>query len=311
MLENLDLNLLCYVDMILEESSVTRAAARLHISQSALSNALARARVLLNDDILVRSGKRMVPTPYAIRIKTPLRQAIESLKTDILPQKSFDPKTDSFCFRTAFRGFEESVILPGLFASLAEYPNLSLFNRHPRSIHDVDELAKGIIHFTLTPRIRERDGIMCKRLITEKFVCVVGQGFHANELDAGSLCNHKHLLISLFGGPGIVDQELEKHGMKRSIRITVGEFGTAPLMLLSDPSLVTIVPESLAKLWGRHYPLRVLSCPLKIEPLVLYLSWHASSQKSPPLVWFKDQIEKSLHICVDELCERFLYPCCC
>lgn len=282
--------------MILEESSVTRAATRLHISQSALSNALARARILLNDDILVRSGKKMVPTPYATRIKTPLRQAIESLKTDILPQRDFDPKKDSFCFRTAFRGFEELVILPDLFASLAEYPNLSLFNRHPRSIHDVDELAKGVIHFTLTPRIRERDGIMCKKLITDKFVCVVSQSFHGNELDADALCSHKHLLISLYGGPGIVDQELEKHGMKRSIRITVGEFGTAPLMLLSDPSLVTIVPESLAKLWERHYPLRILACPIKIDALVLYLSWHASSQKCPPLVWFKEQIESSVKL---------------
>jgi|GEM_PF-4421333 len=294
MLENLDLNLLSYVDMILEESSVTRAASRLRISQSALSNALSRARVLLNDDILVRSGKNMVPTPYGARIKIPLRQAIESLKNDILPQKSFDPEVDTFCFRTAFRGFEELVILPRLFASLTKYPHLSLFNRHPRTIHDVDELANGSIHFTLTPRIRERDGIMCKKLISDEFVCVTSREMREQNLNAKDILDRKHLLVSLFGGLGIVDQEFQRLGLARSIRITVGEFGTAPLMLLSDPALVTIVPSTLATLWQRHYPLHVFTCPLKLNPLVLFLSWHVSSQKSPPLVWFKEQIDESV-----------------
>lgn len=295
MLEKLDLNLLVYIDVLLEEMHITRASKRLRISQAALSNALARARLLLSDELLVRNGSRMVATTYAKQIKKPLRQVMESLSTEVLFKKSFDPNLDSFQFLTAFRGYEEAVLLPGLLAELSKYPKLALLNQSPKTLHLMDALSEGTVHLTLTPNPGTHVGILRKKVLSDNFVCVANKQFSKKTLTLQEYVKQRHLVVSLHGtGLGFVDRALERIEQTRFVAVRVGEFGTAPLLISKDKTLLTTIPERIAKIWVEYYDFKIFPCPFEIEPLELFLSWHSSKNKSPEIMWFKNLVESEL-----------------
>lgn len=292
MLETFDFNLLVQMNVLFEEKNVSRAAERLHISQPALSNALGRARVILKDPLLVRSGQSMILTPFAKKIQVPLNQAMTHLTRHVLFKKDFDPKKDTYNFMTAFRGYEEVILLPSLLEKISSFKGLSLKNQKPSKLHAIEDLCKGFIHFTITPKVRDHEGILQKKILTDHFVCVVQKDFPKNEITIDDYCSSHHLLISLHGGKGMIDDDLEKIGKSRFIKITVGEFGSAPILISRSSSLITTVPEKIASLWKQHYPVKIINCPFEMKPIKLYLSYHSSSQYVPELMWFKELIEE-------------------
>lgn len=293
-LKNLDLNLLKCVHVILDEGNITKAAAKLNITQPALSNALARARELLNDELLVRQGRVMVPTPYANRIKKPLGDALRCLITEVLPTKDFDPHLDSFRFVTAFRGYEEVLLMPQILSQISRYSGLSLFNRQPKTMDSIEELCHGKIHFTITPNPSPQSGIMQKLLLVDEFVCAASIKFPLEQLTLDSYCNYPHLLLSLHGGEGIFDEVLAKVSKGRLVKMAVSEFGTIPRLLCLEKCLLATVPMRLARIWVQEFPLKILPCPMKALPLKLYLSWHANSKNSSAIMWFKTVIENAV-----------------
>jgi len=288
-LQQMDLNLLHYLEVLLDERHVGRAAKRLSLTQPALSNALRRLRDALGDDLLVRSGSSMVLSPFAKTIQTPLKQSLQTLKENILTKRTFDPTKDIFRFVTAFHGYEELILFSRLVQDFRRFQGLSLFNSLPKSMHIVDELAQGKVHFTTTPLTTERSSIMRCKILGDRFVCVVHNESRVTALDLNSYCEQNHLLITPHGGPGFLDEALSQIGRTRYIKATVGEFSSAPFVLERDSSLLTTVPERLAKIWLTRFPFRLLPCPVKIKPLTIYLSWHANMQNSPQMIWFKDQ----------------------
>src|SRR5262245_5181861 len=96
MIKDIDLNLLTYLDVLLDEMNISRAALKLRITQPALSNALARLRLMLDDEILVRAGRQMIPTPFARNIRIALKQSLAQIHQEVLAKKRFDPDRDSF-----------------------------------------------------------------------------------------------------------------------------------------------------------------------------------------------------------------------
>src|SRR6185436_8834843 len=97
-LESIDLNLLLALHWLLEEQNVTAAAAKLALSQPAMSRALARLRVTLDDALFVQSGRKMLPTPYAERLRPQLSEAIERLRAALRPRAEFDPAAATGAF---------------------------------------------------------------------------------------------------------------------------------------------------------------------------------------------------------------------
>jgi DNA-binding transcriptional LysR family regulator len=291
-LQQIDLNLLIYLDVLLDEAHIGNAAKRLAITQPALSNALKRLRESLGDDLLIRSGREMVLSPFAKAIRTPLKQSLLVLEENVLAKKTFDPYKDTFQFMTALHGYEEIILLPRLVQAFAEFPGLSILNSSPKSMHIIDDLSTGTIHFTATPMTTPRSGIMRCKLFTDEFVCVVHEKSTSTTFDLDSFCKQRHLLIAPHGGKGFIDDALARIDRVRFVKTTVGEFSSAPIILEHDPSLMTTVPKRLASLWTTRFPLKILNCPVPIEPLTIYLSWHVNMQNSPQIVWFKEQCLK-------------------
>jgi len=291
-LSQIDLNLLLYLDVLLEERHVGKAAKRLLLTQPALSNALKRLRDTLGDDLLIRSGRDMVLSDFAKTIQIPLKQSLQVLRDNVLARKVFHPESDVFQFVTAFHGYEETTLLPLLVQEFARFPGLSILNCLPKSMHIVEELSKGTVHFTATPLTMARSGIMRCKLFSDQFVCLVHENSEIASLDLDSYCERAHLLITPHGGKGLIDDALARINRVRFIKTTVGEFNSAPFVLERDPFLMTTVPERLAKIWAQRFSLKIIACPVPIEALSIYLSWHANMQNSPQMVWFKEQCLK-------------------
>ncbi|MGL4775357.1 MAG: LysR family transcriptional regulator, partial [Aeromonas veronii] len=113
-LARLDLNLLAVFDMLMQERNVTRAAERLHLSQSTVSHALGRLRVALDDPLFVMSRREMMPTERAKALAGPVRQALAMLEQGLRQAKGFDPATARRIFRIATPGSVEHGLVPVL-----------------------------------------------------------------------------------------------------------------------------------------------------------------------------------------------------
>jgi DNA-binding transcriptional LysR family regulator len=132
-LEGFDLNLLLAFDVLLEERSVTRAARRLNVTQSAMSASLKRLREALGDPILLQHGKRMVPTPHALALAPEVAASIAALRRLIQPSSGFDPATSPRVFRIAASDYIATVALAPLLRELErEAPSLKLEISLPR-----------------------------------------------------------------------------------------------------------------------------------------------------------------------------------
>src|SRR6476659_5463930 len=118
-LARIDVNLLVAFEALVQEKNVTRAARRLAISQSAMSHTLARLRTALGDELFVRAGSGMTPTPVALRIAVPIREALARIGGVLVRSGPFDPAALRATFRVRALDFAQIAILPRLVADLA------------------------------------------------------------------------------------------------------------------------------------------------------------------------------------------------
>jgi DNA-binding transcriptional LysR family regulator len=144
-LRRIDLNLLVILDALLSEQHVTRAAERLHLSQPAVSHALARLRDLLGDPLLVRAGAGLVPTSRAMELMAPLTEALAQVQSLLAPN-AFDPATTRRTFRLAMSDYGAAIVLPGLIRTLrSEAPGIDLQISHASREGMLDGILNGDI----------------------------------------------------------------------------------------------------------------------------------------------------------------------
>src|SRR4051812_8816197 len=113
-LSEIDLNLLVVFEAIYREGNLTRAAKKLHLTQPALSHALSRLRKMFGDPLFARTGRAMVPTPFARNLVGPVREALSTLERGLFPNQAFAPETARRRFIVGMREVLEAFVLPEL-----------------------------------------------------------------------------------------------------------------------------------------------------------------------------------------------------
>src|SRR5262245_58388030 len=208
-LSGLDLNLLLALDALLGERHVPRAAARLGMTQSAASHALARLRTALRDPLLVRGPRGgMVPTARAEALAGPLATALAALAAAVHGPPGFDPATARRTFHIVAGDYAELVVLPRLAARIgAAAPAVDLW-LHPAPTDLTGAFAAGTIDCMIAP-VRGRAwpaGCYEKRLFPETFTCVVRAGHPVarRRLTIARYCALPHLLVAPRGTPGSI-----------------------------------------------------------------------------------------------------------
>jgi DNA-binding transcriptional LysR family regulator len=289
-----DLNLLVVLDVLLEERNVTRAAKRLHRTQSATSHALARLREQLGDPLLVRVGGAMRPTPKAERLAGEISRILRTIGRVLAVGDAFDPARSDRVFRLAGPDFVAAA-LPALLARMAvETPRAGVELR-PAGSTMLGELIDGRLDLAIAPTAAAKgDGLRSVPLAALDWV-VYARGDHPaiRGWSARAWARHPHVRVrTASGGEGPVDVAARAQKLTRRLGPTLPHFLLAPPLLMRTDLLMTVPRAVLAEVAPR-FGLVALPCPLKLEPVALSLCWSAQHDGDPAVVWFREAVRKA------------------
>src|SRR6185437_1167108 len=170
---NLDLNLLVALDILLRERNITVAGKRLHLTQSAMSGALARLREYFGDELLVQVGRRMVPTPLGESLAGPVRNALLNIQETIATKTTFDPAVSKRHFKLMMSDYAATVLMS---AALSRIETLAPAVRIDVLSNDVDspaeELERGAVDFLIMPEQYLLKAHPSARLFEDEYACV-------------------------------------------------------------------------------------------------------------------------------------------
>ncbi|CAN1725197.1 LysR family transcriptional regulator [Hyphomicrobium sp. 1Nfss2.1] len=284
-LRNFDLNLLVVVDVVLAELSITRAAQRLNLTQPAVSQAMARARDVFDDELLVREGSSMRLTPLARRLAPELRDFCAAAER-LLSRPTFDPSTAEMNFSVLANDLTELLIIPQLVAAVDRTaPGCRLVVRTPQP-HLMDETIDLAIIGAPVPK----GPFLSRDLYEEHFVVIARPGHPAmrEDISAEDYAGMQHALVSPTGQgvTGPVDGALKQLGLTRRIGLSVTRFTTLP-SIVSSTDLIAAIPSRFAERPEVHSLCKVWSLPFESPRFTMKLVWHRSHDADPAHVWLR------------------------
>jgi len=289
-LNTLDLNLFLTFDAIYAHGNLTQAARSLNITQPAVSNALSRLRLKLEDPLFIHAGRKMNPTPMARKMIGPVRQALRLLDSSIDAEDSFDPAISDKTVRIGIGDIGETILLPQLverLTTLAPKMKIQAFYVPRRSI--TRKLALGELDFVVDIPVPGNTELLHRDLMSDEQVCVVGEAHPLAEQAQLSLDDYlgmDHILVSSRQrGGGIVDIELGHLGPARRITVRLQHYQAA-FHMLTRTDLALTSPMRLTKM----YKCRVFALPLDVPTLDLRLYWHKSADQTKVIEWLREQI---------------------
>jgi DNA-binding transcriptional LysR family regulator len=285
-----DLNLLEALDALLNELNVTRAAARLGISQSAMSHKLARLREFFGDPLLVGGRGGMVPTPQAERIGRTIRQPFIDLRAAMQDTAPFDPATSTRRFVMVSPDYAAFSFWPRARTMMAEEgPTTSLVVREPWK-GMLDALRDGTLDLIAGVDLEPVAGLIRTKLFQDSLVCIVRSDHPrvGKVLDLETFAAEPHLLVTRDpDGKGPLDAALASHGLRRHIAMRVPYHLAAPF-IVARSDLIALTTLALARDAASLLPLRILRCPIALPLLKVTMAWHERNQNDPAHQWFRE-----------------------
>lgn len=281
--ESVDLNLFLVLHHVLSAGSVARAAERMHVTSSAISNSLARLRDIVGDPLLVRNGRRLVATPRARELAPNIAAAIERLRAVLEPKDSFQAEgcTRSFTIATA----DHIGVLPRAVERFSEVlPRATLRIVTLDYAVASDGLASGEIDVLLgLPPTMPREW-RSEPAYTDRLVCGLSRDnpIARRRLTLERFLECRHVEVALQGKYAIdyVDGILSRLGHSRSIALSVPEF-TMAAMCVVGTSYVTMLPESMAQQLIPFLPLAQREPPFELPPITIQQVWHTRTDTDP------------------------------
>ena len=297
---NVDLNLLVVLHALLEEVSVTRAAHRICLSQSATSSALNRLRQVFDDPLLVRVSNEMKLSRRALDLKEPVNKAIISINGVLGEPLSFEPNKVHTTIRICASDYIGVTLLPALVERLCvEAPGIKLNispMREPEALRrlEKDDMDILIGHFTDIPHLKS------KTLFQETFVCLMREGHPLTEelvdntISLEQITRYKHVAIAREGmSHDMVDLMLSMHNFEREIGINVPHFLVAPSIVSKNDMLVVEAKRTTAFFKG-SLKLKAVNLPQEFTTtkLSIQMVWEPHTEDDPALKWIRNVIEE-------------------
>ena len=294
-LNKVDLNLFVVFDAVYTERNLTRAAAVLHLTQPAVSNALNRLRASLKDQLFVRTPKAMVPTPVADNIIESVREALQLLGTSVEQGDLFNPLTASKTFRFSMNDVAETLIFPALITHIQKSaPNISLTNFALERRDIAQELASGAVDFAIDVPLLA-DPMLCHQpLLQSHYVCVARHD-HPRVNDLMTTEHYvalNHILVSSRrSGLGHVDIALNALGLQRNVQLRVNHYLSVQ-NIVAQSDLVMTIPRALAV----QMNLKVVDLPFEMPPVDWHLYWHRSADRDQANAWMRGVIIRQFEL---------------
>ncbi|MDE1463420.1 LysR family transcriptional regulator [Spartinivicinus poritis] len=315
-LARIDLNLLVSLQVLLEEQSCTRAAERLHLSQSAMSKTLARLRDVFQDPLLVRNAHGMLPTPHAEQLRDPLQTALQHV-SKLLDPPSFNPNISRRHFTLTSIDSAYQLFLPSYFGPLlSKAPNIELDYR-PWNAQSAHMLTQGQIELGITVKenvsnvpwkstVELPTNLHSQPLTDDYMVCLVRRGHPVlSKKSRWSLKTYLklgHVQAYCEGKyKWMLDFILADQGYERIIAAKVPEFQAA-LTIIQHSDLIFTGPKQFATYAKQHYPLVELPLPLELPTITYLLTWHERFDEDPGHQWLRQMLVEYINPELSEAC---------
>ncbi|KYF77645.1 hypothetical protein BE11_34765 [Sorangium cellulosum] len=288
-LRAVDLNLLTVLDVMLTERNVTRAAERLAMTQPAVSSALARMRLLFDDDLFVRCGKEMAPTPRALSLAGPIREALDLIHASLARPDVFD-HTARHTFKLGISDLGEAILLPRFLRWLEQLGarvRIDICREPGASLQN--EMRLGKVELVLDHVVIPGEGFRRERVLDVELVSLVRRD-HPTVGPTLSLDEYmalEHVILEPRAGQtNLADQLQAIVGRSRRVQVQVPHYLSIPF-IVSQSNLVCTLPLPLARLFEQHFPVRVVSCPLPVHPIPVFMMWHVCQEADPAHQWLR------------------------
>jgi DNA-binding transcriptional LysR family regulator len=287
--------LLTAFEAIFHERNLTKAAVRVSMSQPAMSNALSRLRLLLQDQLFVRTGNTMQPTQRAHQLSKPILQALELVREGLNNLSEFDPESNRD-FNIAGNEYVNLVLLPKLLPEIYKY----IENVHINSVlGDAngmrDKLKSGDIDVVIDINPLRDSEFEMQKIGTDKYVSIARKG-HPSEgkkLTQDELLDHDHLILEpLNNDQGFfMEQLLRSNSQEHRIVARTAHLYGLPLMI-AETDLVSSVPAQISKVFLKHFDLIELDAVMEQSEFPLMMIWHQSQTSDPGHQWLRNHIEQ-------------------
>ena len=291
-----NLNLLVAFQALLTEGSVTKAALRVGITQSAMSNALARLREELGDRLFIRQGQRMEPTRLARDLSADLELGLQAFEKVLAPREPFDPATATTAFVLAANDDLELTIVPGLLDRMARTAPHCSIQILPWSRYGAvpPELEAGTVDVLLlsTSGMRLASSFRSEALF-EDFYRVLVRADHpriARRLTLGRYLEESHVIVTkVLAADSHIDRHLAGLGKQRRISVRVPHFSSVP-HLVAASDVIAALDARVARVVAQGLPLRDFKLPLPLPPGRFDMIWHGSTDDDPARLFLRDSI---------------------
>jgi DNA-binding transcriptional LysR family regulator len=299
----IDLNLLEYLDVLLRERNVTKAASHLGLSQPAMSNGLGRLRILFDDPLLVRTSDGMTPTERALELQPVIREVLAKVDKAVQPRAAFDAATAERFFRIMATDYAESTIFPPILHRLRESaPGITIDIMTPSDVSFLD-VEQGKVDMVINRFDSIPQSFHQKTIWEDDFSCMfsVDNPIRHN-FTLETYLQAQHVWVSKTGmGVGVgmnpddvqrlgwVDEALNLIGKQRRITVFTRHYQAAMLMAEQNDLIVTI-PSKAAKLQAHNPRVVVEKPPFEIPPIALKMAWSPLLQNNPAHQWMRRMI---------------------
>jgi len=305
-ISKIDLNLLIYLDVLLREKNVTRAANQLNITQPAMSNGLKRLRTLFKDPVLVRTSDGMVPTERARTLAPVIRKILLELEEALQGEEEFNEQSSQRVFRIMASDYAASTLLPSLLRKINKLaPNVTLDIMTPSDVnfHDVEagKIDMAINRFDELPQSFHQ-----KMLWRDSFSCLLGADNPVvSKFNLNSFLSSKHVWVSKTGfGVGVgmdpkdvqklgwVDEALARLGKKREIKVFTRNYHVA-MQLAFEDDLIATLPTKAALLHQSDSHYTILKPPFEIPDIELKMIWSPLLHHDASHIWFRQLVSEA------------------
>lgn len=295
--QRLDLNLFRVFDAVFRAGSLTQAAAQLHLTQPAISNALARLRGQFDDPLFIRDGRRVAATPRARAIAPEIATALQTLQQTLAAAPVFDAASSARRFVLGMRDVLEFALMPKLTQQLLTLgPQLQLQSARVERRRLERELAAGVLDMAIDVPIAVGDDVIREPLFKEA-LCVAMRPQHPlarARLTTRQWLAARHITVSSRrSGPVLEDAILQSEGLRRDVAVRCQHYyGACHLAATSD--LLLVLPRYYGEWFAAHLPLKLVSLPVVLPALEVMMYWPRNAERDPGHVWLRDQLRNAV-----------------
>lgn len=296
--KHLDLNLFVGLKVLLEEQSITRAARRLHLSQSAVSGILARLREHFKDELLVMFGKTMVLTPFGASLVEPVNELLDQVRSTAERRPAVQPLDARRRFKVVASDYITTVLLGEVSRRMQRVaPGISVETVEPSAACS-ELFDRGELDLLITLKDYCNKTLPMATLLEEHYTCIVCKDNIqvGEELSIEQYLSMGHV-TSQFGADFRDSYEhafLKAQGYQRNIEMAASNFNSVPHFVMGTNRIAT-VHSRLAAVFTRYYPVRLVALPVPVPTVQICMQWHEFMDHDPLHLWLRNLITEVAH----------------